>query len=220
MSEILNLSEPLFIAVLLFIFWETIFHFNYAKINWSPLARLGTFLGCFVVCDILLHILPFLQLLTFFHVWQVKAQQRATQDQIAYFGQTPSQLLKVPHLKKMPVTEVLHLQVIIDWISLTQISKYASLACFLFSCFLHNQALAFWKFFICLTFVALETTILFENIQFPKSRKLMIYLRWMKKGCTLTLNVFVCMKYNVSKLNVFGCITLFEDNFFWQYNGI
>ncbi|KAI5428885.1 BEACH domain-containing protein C2 [Lathyrus oleraceus] len=39
-------------------------------------------------------------------------QQRATQDQIAYFGQTPSQLLTVPHLKKMPLAEVLHLQTI------------------------------------------------------------------------------------------------------------
>ncbi|RDX91196.1 BEACH domain-containing protein C2, partial [Mucuna pruriens] len=39
-------------------------------------------------------------------------QQRAIQDQIAYFGQTPSQLLTVPHLKKMPLTEVLHLQTI------------------------------------------------------------------------------------------------------------
>ncbi|KAK8587933.1 hypothetical protein V6N13_086892 [Hibiscus sabdariffa] len=39
-------------------------------------------------------------------------QQRATQDQIAYFGQTPSQLLAVPHMKKMPLSEVLHLQTI------------------------------------------------------------------------------------------------------------
>ncbi|CAL0324546.1 unnamed protein product [Lupinus luteus] len=39
-------------------------------------------------------------------------QQRATQDQIAYFGQTPSQLLTVPHLKKLPLAEVLHLQTI------------------------------------------------------------------------------------------------------------
>ncbi|XP_027353371.1 BEACH domain-containing protein C2 [Abrus precatorius] len=39
-------------------------------------------------------------------------QQRAIQDQIAYFGQTPSQLLTVPHLKKMPLAEVLHLQTI------------------------------------------------------------------------------------------------------------
>lgn len=39
-------------------------------------------------------------------------QQRATQDQIAYFGQTPSQLLTVPHLKKMPLADVLHLQTI------------------------------------------------------------------------------------------------------------
>ncbi|XP_021686222.1 BEACH domain-containing protein C2 isoform X2 [Hevea brasiliensis] len=37
-------------------------------------------------------------------------QQRATQDQIAYFGQTPSQLLTVPHLKKKPLADVLHLQ--------------------------------------------------------------------------------------------------------------
>ncbi|XP_019412873.1 PREDICTED: BEACH domain-containing protein C2-like isoform X2 [Lupinus angustifolius] len=39
-------------------------------------------------------------------------QQRATQDQIAYFGQTPSQLLSVPHVKRMPLAEVLHLQTI------------------------------------------------------------------------------------------------------------
>ncbi|KAK7340142.1 hypothetical protein VNO77_20836 [Canavalia gladiata] len=39
-------------------------------------------------------------------------QQHAIQDQIAYFGQTPSQLLTVPHLKKMPLAEVLHLQTI------------------------------------------------------------------------------------------------------------
>ncbi|XP_014522456.1 BEACH domain-containing protein C2 isoform X1 [Vigna radiata var. radiata] len=39
-------------------------------------------------------------------------QQHATQDQIAYFGQTPSQLLTIPHLKKKPLSEVLHLQTI------------------------------------------------------------------------------------------------------------
>lgn len=39
-------------------------------------------------------------------------QQRATQDQIAYFGQTPSQLLTVPHMKRRPLSEVLHLQTI------------------------------------------------------------------------------------------------------------
>ncbi|KAB2002811.1 hypothetical protein ES319_D11G090400v1 [Gossypium barbadense] len=37
---------------------------------------------------------------------------RATQDQIAYFGQTPSQLLTAPHMKKIPLSEVLHLQTI------------------------------------------------------------------------------------------------------------
>ncbi|KAF8380392.1 hypothetical protein HHK36_027877 [Tetracentron sinense] len=42
-------------------------------------------------------------------------QQRATQDQIAYFGQTPSQLLTVPHLKKKPLADVLHLQVRLDF---------------------------------------------------------------------------------------------------------
>ncbi|XP_078427501.1 WD-40 repeat family protein / beige-like protein [Wolffia australiana] len=39
-------------------------------------------------------------------------QRHATQDQIAYFGQTPSQLLTVPHLKKRPLVEVLRLQTI------------------------------------------------------------------------------------------------------------
>ncbi|KHG28625.1 BEACH domain-containing lvsC [Gossypium arboreum] len=39
-------------------------------------------------------------------------QQCATRNKIAYFGQTPSQLLIVPHMKKMPLSEVLHLQTI------------------------------------------------------------------------------------------------------------
>lgn len=39
-------------------------------------------------------------------------QQRATQDQIAYFGQTPSQLLTVPHMKKKSLADVLHQQTI------------------------------------------------------------------------------------------------------------
>ncbi|KAK7294230.1 hypothetical protein RJT34_17117 [Clitoria ternatea] len=43
---------------------------------------------------------------------EVKEQRHATQDQIAYFGQTPSELLTVPHLKKKPLSEVLHLQTI------------------------------------------------------------------------------------------------------------
>ncbi|KAL9263082.1 BEACH domain-containing protein [Drosera capensis] len=37
-------------------------------------------------------------------------QQRATQDQIAYFGQTPSQILTVPHIRRKPLAEVLRLQ--------------------------------------------------------------------------------------------------------------
>lgn len=40
-----------------------------------------------------------------------KVQQRAMQDQIAYFGQTPSQLLTTPHMKKMQLSDVLHMQV-------------------------------------------------------------------------------------------------------------
>uniref|UniRef100_A0A0D9W809 BEACH-type PH domain-containing protein n=1 Tax=Leersia perrieri TaxID=77586 RepID=A0A0D9W809_9ORYZ len=39
-------------------------------------------------------------------------QRRAMQDQIAYFGQTPSQLLTIPHMKRKPLAEVLHLQTI------------------------------------------------------------------------------------------------------------
>ncbi|KAL7592537.1 hypothetical protein Lser_V15G31721 [Lactuca serriola] len=39
-------------------------------------------------------------------------QQRAMQDQIAYFGQTPSQLLTTPHIKKMPLPDVLQMQTI------------------------------------------------------------------------------------------------------------
>ncbi|KAK4379324.1 hypothetical protein RND71_001186 [Anisodus tanguticus] len=34
-------------------------------------------------------------------------QQRAMQDQIAYFGQTPSQLLTVPHMKRMPLADTI-----------------------------------------------------------------------------------------------------------------
>ncbi|XXG77782.1 hypothetical protein AAC387_Pa08g1869 [Persea americana] len=39
-------------------------------------------------------------------------QQRAIQDQIIYFGQTPSQLLTVPHIKRRALADVLHLQTI------------------------------------------------------------------------------------------------------------
>ena len=52
----------------------------------------------------------FLIVIFFWFIYK-KAQQHATQDQIAYFGQTPSQLLVVPHLKRMPLADVLHLQV-------------------------------------------------------------------------------------------------------------
>ena len=41
-------------------------------------------------------------------------ERRATQDQIAYFGQTPSQLLTAPHMKRKPLAEVLQLQVILN----------------------------------------------------------------------------------------------------------
>ncbi|KAH0882382.1 hypothetical protein HID58_058478 [Brassica napus] len=41
-----------------------------------------------------------------------RVQQRATQDQIAYFGQTPSQLLTIPHMKRMALKDVLHMQTI------------------------------------------------------------------------------------------------------------
>ncbi|KAE8672128.1 Beige-related and WD-40 repeat-containing protein isoform 2 [Hibiscus syriacus] len=34
-------------------------------------------------------------------------KQRAMQDKITYFGQTPSQLLTVPHMKKMPLSETI-----------------------------------------------------------------------------------------------------------------
>ncbi|KAM0901342.1 hypothetical protein ACQ4PT_020040 [Festuca glaucescens] len=39
-------------------------------------------------------------------------QRQAMQDQIAYFGQTPSQLLTAPHMKRKPLTDVLQLQTI------------------------------------------------------------------------------------------------------------
>ena len=38
--------------------------------------------------------------------------RHAAQDQIAYFGQTPSQLLTFPHVKRRPLADVLHLQTI------------------------------------------------------------------------------------------------------------
>lgn len=41
----------------------------------------------------------------------MKVKQRVTQDQIVNFGQTPSQLLTVPHVKRMPLKDVLHMQV-------------------------------------------------------------------------------------------------------------
>ncbi|KAL0379628.1 UNVERIFIED_CONTAM: BEACH domain-containing protein C2 [Sesamum angustifolium] len=50
--------------------------------------------------------------LIFVEKLHVQVQQRATQDQIAYFGQTPSQLLTVPHMKRMSLADVLHMQTI------------------------------------------------------------------------------------------------------------
>ncbi|KAK3158666.1 hypothetical protein QOZ80_2AG0140040 [Eleusine coracana subsp. coracana] len=40
------------------------------------------------------------------------AQRRATQNQISYFGQTPSQLLKVPHIRRRPLADILEWQTI------------------------------------------------------------------------------------------------------------
>ncbi|KAK1418727.1 hypothetical protein QVD17_27873 [Tagetes erecta] len=39
-------------------------------------------------------------------------QRHALQDQVAYFGQTPSRLLAIPHIRKMPLSDVLHMQTI------------------------------------------------------------------------------------------------------------
>ncbi|CAN6245453.1 unnamed protein product [Urochloa humidicola] len=39
-------------------------------------------------------------------------QRRATQNQISYFGQTPFQLLTVPHIRRRPLTDILQLQTI------------------------------------------------------------------------------------------------------------
>lgn len=49
--------------------------------------------------------------------------RHATQDQIAYFGQTPSQLLSFPHVKRRPLADVLHLQTIFR--NPTEIKSYA-----------------------------------------------------------------------------------------------
>lgn len=39
-------------------------------------------------------------------------KRRTMQDQIVYFGQTPSQLFTIPHIKRKPLAEALHLQTI------------------------------------------------------------------------------------------------------------
>ncbi|XP_062222527.1 BEACH domain-containing protein C2-like isoform X2 [Phragmites australis] len=39
-------------------------------------------------------------------------QRRATQNQISYFGQTPSQFLTVPHIRRRPLADILQLQTI------------------------------------------------------------------------------------------------------------
>ncbi|KAL8210367.1 hypothetical protein R6Q57_007099 [Mikania cordata] len=43
---------------------------------------------------------------------QDPVQRHAVQDQVAYFGQTPSRLLAIPHIKKMSLSDVLHMQTI------------------------------------------------------------------------------------------------------------
>ena len=42
----------------------------------------------------------------------LKVQRRIAQDQIVNFGQTPSQLLIVPHIRRRPLADILQLQVI------------------------------------------------------------------------------------------------------------
>lgn len=56
------------------------------------------------------------------HCWKLCAVacfdqviREGTQDQIAYFGQTPSQLLTLPHIKRMPLEEILHMQVPVSY---------------------------------------------------------------------------------------------------------
>ncbi|KAH9311229.1 hypothetical protein KI387_026264, partial [Taxus chinensis] len=48
--------------------------------------------------------------------------RHAAQDQIAYFGQTPSQLLSFPHVRRRPLADVLHLQTIFR--NPTEINSY------------------------------------------------------------------------------------------------
>ncbi|PWA68195.1 BEACH domain-containing protein [Artemisia annua] len=43
---------------------------------------------------------------------QDPVQCRAVQDQVAYFGQTPSRLLIMPHSRRMPLSDVLHMKTI------------------------------------------------------------------------------------------------------------
>ncbi|KAK1430336.1 hypothetical protein QVD17_12999 [Tagetes erecta] len=43
---------------------------------------------------------------------QDPVQRRAVEDQVPYFGQTPSRLLAIPHIRKMPLSDVLHMQTI------------------------------------------------------------------------------------------------------------
>ncbi|GJV51469.1 WD40 repeat family protein, partial [Tanacetum coccineum] len=42
---------------------------------------------------------------------QDPVQRRAVQDQVAYFGQTPSRLLIGPHARRMSLSDVLHMKV-------------------------------------------------------------------------------------------------------------
>ncbi|KAI3703216.1 hypothetical protein L1987_73135 [Smallanthus sonchifolius] len=46
------------------------------------------------------------------HEWIDLIFGHAVQDQVAYFGQTPSRLLAIPHIKRMPLSDVLHMQTI------------------------------------------------------------------------------------------------------------
>ncbi|KAI3756858.1 hypothetical protein L1987_56681 [Smallanthus sonchifolius] len=55
---------------------------------------------------------------------QDPVQRHAVEDQVPYFGQTPSRLLAIPHIKKIPLSDVLYMQVgITRWRKTLEIAK-------------------------------------------------------------------------------------------------
>jgi len=81
-------------------------------VTYEGMVNIGEISDPVSVADLIYLFFPLMwRFLMFIVIKNLKVRQQAMQHQIAYFGQTPSQLLTVPHIKRRALADVLHLQV-------------------------------------------------------------------------------------------------------------